>query len=280
MILSFDPDQAVSAERRAEIIAGLADLARDENVRVLAAIESGSRAWGFHSPDSDYDIRFLYARRLDGYLALRPPRDVIERPIVGDIDLGGWDIAKALKLMARGNAIVAEWLSSPIIYCEEPGFRDAFTPLVHDWRSRFGDVAHYYGLARRQWAAFIEGREEVRLKKYFYVIRPAVALNWLRERPGDPPPMNLPAMLEGVTLPAETAAALLDLRERKQTSGEAVGVGPRIPALDAYLGAMMDWARAARLPTERDDGELWARSEAFFQSTILGAGNSGKTPIN
>ena len=270
MILSFDPDAAVTPDRRREIAGRLGAIAAEENVRVLVAIESGSRAWGFHSPDSDYDIRFIYARKLDGYLALRPPRDVIERPILDEIDLGGWDIAKALKLMARGNSIVAEWLSSPITYAEEPGFRETFTPLVHDWRSRFGDVAHYYGLARRQWASFIEGRDEVRLKKYFYVIRPAVALNWLRERPGDPPPMNLPAMLEGVALPAEATAALQDLRERKQTSGEAVGIGARIPALDAYLAETMAWARDARMDGQRDDSDLWSRSETFFRDLFLG----------
>ena len=269
MILSFDPDNAVNPSRRKEIAGRMAAIAAEENVRVLLAIESGSRAWGFHSPDSDYDIRFLYARGIDDYLGLRAPRDVIERPIIDEIDLGGWDIAKALRLMARGNAIVAEWLTSPIVYAEAPGFRQAFTPLVHDWRSRFGDVAHYYGLARRQWAAFIEGRADVRLKKYFYVIRPVAALNWLRDRPGDLPPMNLPAMLEGISLPAEVAAVLQDLRERKQTSGEATGIGPRIPVLDAWLGEMMDWAREARAVDSREDCDLWARSENFFRDLVL-----------
>lgn len=268
MILSFNPDEAVTPDRREEIQGRLAALAATENIRVLAAIESGSRAWGFHSPDSDYDIRFIYARRVEDYLALRPVRDVIEEPIIDLIDLGGWDISKALKLMARGNALVAEWLSSPIVYAEEPGFRDAFMPLVHDWRSQFGDIAHYYGLARRQWAAFIEGRDVVRLKKYFYVIRPVVALNWLRERPGEPPPMNLPALLEGISLPADTAAALQALRELKQSSGEMVGYGPRLHDLDVYLAGTLEWARDARQPASRDIEQLWSRSDAFFQQLI------------
>lgn len=267
MILSFDPELAVTSDRRAEISQRLVDLAVEENVRVLAAIESGSRAWGFHSPDSDYDIRFIYARRADDYLALRPLRDVIERPIVDLIDLGGWDIAKALRLMARGNAIVAEWLSSPIVYAEEPGFRESFAPLVNDWRSQFGDIAHYYGLARRQWAAFIDGRDIVRLKKYFYVIRPAVALNWLRERPDEPPPMNLPALLAGVTLPPATAHALQALRELKQNSGE-VGLGPRLHDLDVYLSSTLEWARDARQPVTRDTSPLWSRSEAYFRRLV------------
>jgi predicted nucleotidyltransferase len=270
MILDFSPDDAVTPLLRSEIRARLSDVCLAEGVRPLLAVESGSRAWGFHSPDSDYDCRFVYVRPLEDYLALQPLRDVIERPIVDEIDLGGWDIAKALRLMARGNAVVGEWLSSPIVYEEADGFREAFTPLARDWRALYGDVAHYYGLARRQWGGFIENRQEVRLKKYFYVIRPAVTLHWLRTRPGETPPMSLPALLDGVSLPAETARALQDLRERKQAAGEGVGVGPRIAELDGYIGEQMDWAKNARTTAPRAGAEaLWARSNALFQSLVL-----------
>ncbi|WGM41017.1 nucleotidyltransferase domain-containing protein [Caulobacter sp. NIBR1757] len=272
MILDFAPDQAVSADFRREIEARLARVCAEEGARPLLAVESGSRAWGFHSPDSDYDCRFLYLRPVDDYLALRPVRDVIERPIIDEIDLGGWDIGKALRLMARGNAIVAEWMSSPIVYAEAPGFRETFQPLVNDWRALHGDVAHYFGLARRQWAGFIENRDEVKLKKYFYVIRPAVALHWLRVRE-DAPPMNLPALLEGVSLPAETASALAELRRAKQAAGEGVGVGPRIAALDGYIGEQMDWGRAARSTLPRAETEaLWARSQAWFTALVRSQG--------
>lgn len=272
MILDFAPHQAVSADFRREIETRLARVCAEDGATPLLAVESGSRAWGFHSPDSDYDCRFIYVRPVDDYLALRPMRDVIERPIVDEIDLGGWDIGKALRLMARGNAIVAEWMSSPIVYAEQPGFRAEFMPLVDAWRALHGDVAHYFGLARRQWAGFIENRTEVRLKKYFYVIRPAVALHWLRVR-DDAPPMNLPALLEGVSLPGETASALAELRRAKQAAGEGVGVGPRIAALDAYIGEQMDWGREARASLPRAETEaLWARSQAFFTSLVRSQG--------
>lgn len=271
MILDYAPDDAVTAEYRDELRRRLAEVCTAEGARPLLTVESGSRAWGFHSPDSDYDCRFLYVRPLDDYLALRPFRDVIERPIIDEVDLGGWDIAKALKLMARGNAVVAEWLTSPIVYQEAPGFREAFTPLVHGWRGLYGDVAHYYGLARRQWGGFIENREQVRLKKYFYVIRPAVALHWLRSRPGEPPPMNLPALLAGVSLPTETEIALRDLRLAKQAAAEGVGVGPRLAALDDYIAEQMAWAAQARgAPPKAETEALWARSEVFFRHLVQG----------
>ena len=268
-ILSFDTAGAVSSERRAQVRNKLEEIARDEGVRILLAVESGSRAWGFHSPDSDYDVRFLYARPVNDYLALQPVRDVIERPIdADDLDVGGWDISKALKLVSRGNAVVSEWLSSPIIYAEDQGFRPLFEPLARKWQNLHGDVAHYYGLARRQWGSFIEGRTEVRLKKYFYVIRPAVTLHWLREGNTGTPPMNLPRLLEDVRLPDATAQALVDLQARKQAAGEAVGMGGRIPAIDDYVREQMTWGLTQKIREPRRDPELWARTEAAFRDFI------------
>ena len=270
-ILTFDPTGAVSTERRAQIGRKLDEIARAEGVRILLAVESGSRAWGFHSPDSDYDVRFLYARPVNDYLALQPVRDVIERPIdADDLDVGGWDISKALKLVSRGNAVVSEWLSSPIIYAEDPAFRPLFQPLARDWQTLHGDVAHYYGLARRQWGSFIEGRTEVRLKKYFYVIRPAVTLHWLREGNTGTPPMNLPRLLEDVRLPEATALALADLQARKQAAGEAVGMGARIPAIDDYVREQMAWGLSQKAREPRRDPALWARTETAFR-TLIGA---------
>lgn len=270
-ILDFDAAGAVSSERRLQIGRKLDEIARDEGVRILLAVESGSRAWGFHSPDSDYDVRFLYARPVSDYLALQPPRDVIERPIdADDLDVGGWDISKALKLVSRGNAVVSEWLSSPIVYAEDPAFRLLFEPLARDWQTLHGDVAHYYGLARRQWGSFIEGRTEVRLKKYFYVIRPAVTLHWLREGNTGTPPMNLPRLLQDVRLPEATARALADLQTRKQAAGEAVGIGARISAIDDYVREQMTWGLSQKAREPRRDPALWARTEAAFR-TLVGA---------
>ena len=268
-LLTFDADGAVSPERHAQIRRKLDEIARAEGVRILLAVESGSRAWGFHSPDSDYDVRFLYARPVDDYLALQPMRDVIERPIdADDLDVGGWDVSKALKLVSRGNAVVSEWLSSPILYAEDPAFRPLFEPLARDWQQLHGDVAHYYGLARRQWGSFIEGRAEVRLKKYFYVIRPAVTLHWLREDHLGTPPMNLPHLLQDVRLPDATAQALADLQSRKQAAGETVGVGARIPAIDDYVREQMTWGLSQKPREPRRDPALWARTETVFRALI------------
>jgi predicted nucleotidyltransferase len=263
--------ELVSDVARNEVLRRLADIERERDVRILLAVESGSRAWGFHSPDSDYDARFLYVRAQDAYLGLYPQRDVIETPIEGLFDVNGWDLGKALRLMIRGNSVIHEWLASPIVYRGEPVFLERLRPIARAWRSRYADAQHYYGLLASQWGRFIEGRERVNLKKYFYVVRPAIALQWLRERPGDSPPMDLPSLLEGATPPPEAARALQELRAAKQAASE-LGEGPRIEALDAYIGEQKAWGLSAKGGMPRPDPALLARTDNLFRQTVSAEG--------
>ena len=114
---------SIAPEMREEIMAKLAGVESDFGVRILFAIESGSRAWGFPSPDSDYDVRFVYVHPMDRYLRLTPGRDVIELPIKDDLDIGGWDLRKALNLLLKPSPVMLEWLSSPIWYMCSPSTR-------------------------------------------------------------------------------------------------------------------------------------------------------------
>lgn len=207
-------------------------------VRILFAIESGSRAWGFHSPDSDFDVRFVYVHRLDWYLSVISHRDVIEAPIVDGLDIGGWDVRKALGLACKFNPVLPEWLRSPVVYRWNA---DLVGPLERFVGLRPGPVAarrHYQGLARRQFLGDIDGRDVVRVKKYFYSIRPALALRWLRLRPEDPLPMDLPALRAGTALEAATSGAIDDLLALKARSHE-LGTGPRVPLLDDFIRGEM-----------------------------------------
>ncbi|GAM96683.1 hypothetical protein U91I_00303 [alpha proteobacterium U9-1i] len=260
--------EAIAHDARQDVLARLERIERDTHVRILLAVESGSRAWGFHSPDSDYDARFIYVRREDDYLSLWPGRDVIESPIDGLFDVNGWDLGKALKLMARGNSVVHEWIASPLVYRADPTFMAAFAPLAQEWRSAFADVHHYHGLLATQRGRFIEGRELVKLKKYFYVIRPAMALHWLREK-GGAPPMDLPGLLAGVVLPRETADALEALRLSKRESAE-MGEGARIPAIDAYVEAQAAWALASKPRAPTPSAALIDRTNSFFRAAVRG----------
>ena len=120
----------VEAEARAEIERRLAVIEAEDGVEILFAVESGSRAWGFASPDSDYDARFVYRHPRNWYLSVREARDVIERPILDDYDVNGWDLRKALRLLLKSNPPLYEWLRSPIVYRDHCGFRAALTDLA------------------------------------------------------------------------------------------------------------------------------------------------------
>lgn len=133
--------------------AALAAVEQEDDVRILLAVESGSRAWGFPSRDSDYDVRFIFVRPLADYLGISPPRDVIERPIDAELDLGGWDLRKALGLMVRSNAVVLEWLASPIVYRSDPAVVAALNNLVHIAAHLPTLAYHYDRLARGAWSA-------------------------------------------------------------------------------------------------------------------------------
>src|SRR6187402_3568147 len=108
----------------------LKEIEQQKNITILFACESGSRAWGFPSPDSDYDCRFVYVRSADDYLSPWARRDVVEWAPDGLLDVNGWDLKKAVQLLLKGNAAITEWLGSPMVYRSEPGFADEFLALA------------------------------------------------------------------------------------------------------------------------------------------------------
>lgn len=220
---------------RARADAALTELERREGVRVLLAIESGSRAWGFASRDSDYDVRSLYLHSLAEYLSITPPRDVLEQPIDDALDLGGWDLRKALGLLVRSNAVVLEWLCSPVVYrCDKAAVAE-LTALAQAAAHLPALAYHYDRLARGAWAT---GAELVRMKSYFYALRPALALLWLRQRT-TPPPMDLPTLLAGVTVPEAVTREIEHLRQRKADATER-DVIDRQPVLEGFLSEVLD----------------------------------------
>lgn len=242
--------------------AALAETERREGVRVLLAIESGSRAWGFPSRDSDYDVRFIYVRPTSSYLSVSPPRDVIERPIDGALDLGGWDIRKALGLMAGSNAVALEWLASPVVYRSDRAAVEEITALARATAHLPALGYHYDQLARGAWPSGANG--PIRLKSYFYALRPALALVWLR-RHGTPPPMSMAALLAGSDVPHAVEAGIEELRQRKATAGEA-DMAPRQPVLDAFLAEAL--AAPISRPPPWDRTAALASADALFQQLL------------
>ena len=240
----------------------------------MFAIESGSRAWGFPSPDSDYDCRFVYIRPVEQHLVLEMQRDVIEFPIEGDIDAGGWDLRKALLLALKGNAVIHEWVKSPYVYEEIDGFRAALADVLAEIIDPASVVRHYLGLLKKH--SLGAGDDEIRLKKLFYAIRPALSLQYMEERDFSIlPPMDLGSLLDVVQIRPELRDLIVSMAEIKKTTRE-MGTGRVPPLLAEYLAETH--RRYDTLPngssgmdTVREDGRFRV-AEAFYRRTVQAYG--------
>jgi len=171
----------------------LREIEERENVKILHCVESGSRAWGFASPDSDYDVRFIYVRPKEHYLKLEKTRDVIEWQLDETLDINGWDLQKALRLLYNSNPTVFEWNSSPIVYKTTDAWQTVASIMPRYFSKKSG-LYHYLSTAKRNYREYIKG-DVVTLKKYFYVLRPLLACRWIIAE-GTPPPMLFRTMMD------------------------------------------------------------------------------------
>ncbi len=227
---------------REKVLKELRQIEQDKTVRILFAIESGSRAWGFPSPDSDYDARFVYARRPDWYLSITPGRDVIELPIDDLLDINGWDIKKALGLLLKPNPVLLEWLDSPIHYIWNEAVCDPLVQFSREISHATACLYHYRSLGVRQYKLHLEGKADIKLKKLLYVLRPAMAVRWVRLNPDRFPPMNFHELIAGCDLDAGLRAEIDEILEQKSKTKE-LGLSPARPDINAFCEAEFDWAK-------------------------------------
>ncbi|MFZ5721012.1 MAG: DNA polymerase beta superfamily protein [Pseudomonadota bacterium] len=251
-------------------IDALLDRAQGEHgIHIPLAIESGSRAWGFPSPDSDYDCRFVYVRPAAAHLTPFARRDVIEYPLDGDLDANGWDLAKAIKLLMKGNAVIIEWLRSPIAYRGRAWFRDAFLDFARATASREAIGRHYLHLGERQRRVYFGDGTAVPQKKIFYALRPAATLRWLRLHPAEAvAPMHFPTLMAECDPPAALAREIDDLMVAKAITRE-LGAAPLSPAVAGFIDAEFALARdlfetgRAELPPEAH-----TRAAVFYREVV------------
>ena len=201
-----------------EIGEKLNEIEKTEGVRILHAVESGSRAWGFASPDSDYDVRFVYVRAAEDYLRIVEPGDVIEWQLDEVLDINGWDLKKALRQFARGNATLYEWSGSPIVYRTTRDW-EKIREVSGQYFSEKAAVCHYYGTANSTLRGYLLG-DRVRYKKYFYALRPLLAAQYI-EKYHAAPPVLFDHLLE-LDMPLELKAAIDELLEIKKKTTDFV----------------------------------------------------------
>lgn len=213
------------------ILDNLSRIEEQHQVTILWACESGSRAWGFPSPDSDYDVRFIYAHQPAAYIRVFDKRDVIEEPIDGLLDINGWDIKKALGLLRKSNPALMEWLSSPIIYRQHPAVeplhslaQQAFLPL--------SACHHYLSMARQDINKLVIG-SDIRLKKYLYMFRALLATQWVIAH-GTQPPMRFQELIQRFLPNGDIKEQIDELLRLKMTVLESEIIPPQ-EDLDQYL---------------------------------------------
>lgn len=245
------------------ILSKLEQIEKDYNVRILLAVESGSRAWGFASPDSDYDVRFIYMRQIEDYLRLDEVRDVIELPINDELDINGWDLKKTLQLLYRSNPTLFEWFSSPIVYMET-SFANQFREIMNDYFSKKKSIYHYISMAEGNYRDYLK-RDMVKAKKYFYVLRPVLACRWVLDK-NTPPPMLFSELAAG-ELPKYLRSVVTRLLDLKINSPEIKEI-PRIDILNEYLdSSIVDIKNVAANSTE-DQNNDWDELNNLFLQTI------------
>jgi len=217
-----------------EILSRIEKAENEHGVRVLYAVESGSRAWGFESLNSDYDVRFIYAHPKDWYVAvdLEDKRDVIEYPIVDEIDINGWDIRKALKLFYKSNPAFVEWLQSPIVYIKRGNFSQAARELLPKVYSVEKGIYHYRSMAKTNYRGYLR-KELVPIKKYFYVLRPLLSIMWL-EKYREPAPIEFEKLRKMVGHRNKLDSQISELLERKKRSLEKE-LAPSITELNEFI---------------------------------------------
>ena len=239
-----------------------------ENIRILHCIESGSRAWGFASPDSDYDVRFIYIRPCEEYLRLDKTRDTIEWELNDIYDINGWDFKKVLQLLHNSNPTLFEWSASPIVYKTTDEWQ-SFAKEMNKYFLCKAGVYHYISTAKGNYREYLKG-DEVRLKKYFYVLRPILACKWILDKM-TPPPMPFEELVNEY-LSGDIEKAVRDLIKLKKETPE-IGTGKRVQIINDYIELSIPEIEIAANNLPASEKKDWEELNNWFLR-MLGVGNS------
>lgn len=246
------------------ILNKLKDIEEKENVKIIHCIESGSRAWGFASPDSDYDVRFIYIRPIEYYLRLDETRDVIEWQLDDTLDINGWDIQKLFRLLYKSNPTVFEWNGSSIIYKTTDEWQN-ISKIINNYFVKKSGLYHYLNMARTNYRQYLKD-DLVVLKKYFYVLRPILACKWILSK-GTPPPMLFEVLVENC-LEDNLKNEVYKLLDAKINNPE-IKKAPKISILNDYI--IKSFAELEQILDNysNDANDKWDNLNELFISLIM-----------
>jgi len=243
-----------------KIIKHIEQLEKEQNINILLAVESGSRAWGCPSPDSDYDVRIIFKRPKSQYLEIDDKPDTIDYFHRELLDINGWDIKKAFKLIRKSNATPFEWAQSPIVYKEVDGFRNIILDLCKSYFQPRHTVNHYKGIAKNSYLTNdLDGK--IKLKKLFYVLRPVMAAKWIIEN-NEIPPMDIPSLLP--IIKNESISSHIDeLLAIKSAANESYVYQPE-PLITKYILAQFEYINSAQIT----DSDMLPNSDLLNQTFL------------
>ncbi|WP_310418651.1 nucleotidyltransferase domain-containing protein [Chamaesiphon sp. OTE_8_metabat_110] len=256
---------AQNADVVSSIGAQLQQLASQEQITILYACESGSRAWGFPSPDSDYDVRFIYLRPLEWYLSIEDRPDTIDLPIDSLLDINGWDLRKALKLFKGSNSAIYEWIQSPIVYRADGNLPHKLLELAQQYYAPRAGIHHYLNMATNCYRESLQ-TDTVKLKKYFYALRPILAAKSIVTYQTFPP-MVFNDLLSLISDRPDILAEIDRLLTIKSTANEATTIAP-IPLFNDFIRTEIEHCEAAvkLIPKHETDG---AAIDRLFRKLVL-----------
>jgi predicted nucleotidyltransferase len=252
------------------ILKSLKKIEKDFNVKILYACESGSRAWEFPSKDSDYDVRFIYVHKKDDYLTIDPigigtKRDVIELPINDLLDITGWELTKALRLFRKSNPPLMEWLRSGIVYYQAFSTIEQMQELSKTIFAPNSCLHHYLNMANNNFREYLQG-EQVKIKKYFYVLRPVLAARWI-EKFNEFPPLEFPKLLE-ITLPEGELKNEIKTLLKRKLAGEELDIEPKIHIINNFLNEEIIRLREFTKTLNIDLPNFTSKLDLLFRDTL------------
>ncbi|MEK4251818.1 nucleotidyltransferase domain-containing protein [Paenibacillus sp. FSL W7-1287] len=247
------------------ILQSLKQIETENNIKILYACESGSRAWGVPSQDSDYDVRFVYIHHPDWYLSIDEKRDVIELPVNSLLDINGWDIRKALKLFRKSNPSFQEWLQSGIVYDQRNSFINKVKDLRSEVFSPMACVHHYLSMAKGNYHKYLQG-EQVKSKRYLYVLRPLLASRWIEEY-STMPPLLFNELLQAILPEGELRDQVDSLLHRK-LSGAAKDVESKIDIINRYIESELKSLEAFAKHMDHEPMDPTNKLDQLFRETL------------
>lgn len=240
------------------------EIEEKENVKILHAVESGSRAWGFASPDSDYDVRFIYVRDRNSYLSLREMKDFLDWEMNDVLDMNGWDLKKTLQHFHKSNATLFEWANSPVVYYSTHEWNELYENTAKNYFSAKSSLYHYYGTANKNYYEYLLD-DMVKYKKYFYVLRPILACKWIEQKKC-PPPVLFEHLVHSV-LEDDMKPAVAELLEKKVRMSES-DKAPRMELLNQYIERNLEYFKTLAGKMQDDRKPEWEPLEMQFRELV------------